>query len=116
MANAGMERSRRIEAKRHTSSAVDCASLVHRKWILDAATRPAAAELKLVMNQLAKALAILRDDDGMHWEAATPLEYAAQTLYQMDRSELAEALQHATLAHAEIAEHRPTSGGGSVPT
>jgi hypothetical protein len=50
----------------------------------------------------------------MHWDAAGPLEYAAQTLYRMDRSELGQALQHANLAYAEIAEHRPTSGGGSV--
>lgn len=114
MTNAGMERSRRMEARRHASAALDCASPVHHKWILDAATRPAAAELKLAMNQIEKALAILRDDDGMHWDAATPLEYAAQTLYRMDRSELAQALQHANLARAEITEHRPTSGGGSV--
>ncbi len=66
------------------------------------------------MNELDKALAILQDDDGMHWDAATPLEYAAQTLFRMNRSELAEALQHTNLAYAEIAEHRPT--GGRVPT
>lgn len=117
MANSGMERSRRMEAKRHASGALECATPVYRKWILNAATRPAAAELKLAMSQLEKALAILRDDDGMHWEAAAQVEYAAQTLYRIDRlSELAEALQHANLAHAEIAEHRPTSGGGSVRT
>jgi hypothetical protein len=103
-----------MEARRHANAALDCASPTHRKWILDAATRAAAAELKLAMIQLEKALAILRDDDGMHWDAAGPLEYAAQTLYRMDRSELGQALQHANLAYAEIAEHRPTSGGGSV--
>jgi len=105
-----------MEAKRHASAALDCAMAVHHKWILDAATRPAAAELKLAMNQLEQALAILRDDDGEHWEAANPLEYAAQRLYRIDRSALAEALKHANLAHAEIAEHRPPSGGGSVRT
>ena len=117
MTNAGLERSRRIEAIRHASGALDRASPVHHKWILNVATRPAAAELKLAMNQLEKALTILRDNDGMHWDAATPLEYAAQALYRMGSSELAEALQHANLANAEIAEHRPTnSGGGSVRT
>ncbi len=116
MTNAGMERSRRMEARRHSRAALDCASPVHHRWILDAATRPAAAELKLAMNQIEKALTILRDDDGMHWDAAGPLEYAHQTLFRMDRSELAEALQHVILAHAEIAEHRPTSGGGSLRT
>ena len=114
MTNARMERSRRMEATRHASAALDRAIALHRQWILDAATRPAAAELKLAMNEFDKALAILRDDNGMHWDAATPLEYAAQRLYRMDRSELAEALQHANLAYAEIAEHRPTSG--RVPT
>lgn len=109
MVNAGLERSRRMEAKRHASAALNCAIPVHHEWILNAATRPAATELKLAMNEIEKALAILRDDHGNHWEAANTLEYAAQTLYRMDRSELAEALQHANLAHAEIAEHRPTS-------
>ena len=112
MTNAGLERSRRMEAIRHASGALNCASPFHHKWILNAATRPAAAELKLAMNQLEKALAILRENDGMYWDAAIPLEFAAQTLYRMDSSELAEALQHANLAHAGIAEHRPTSGGG----
>jgi hypothetical protein len=116
MTNAGLERSRRMEAIRHASAAVDCASPVHHKWILDAATRPAATELKLAMNQLEKALATLRDAHGDHWAAAGPLENAAQTLYRMNRSELAQALQHANLAHTEITQHRPTSGGGSVRT
>jgi hypothetical protein len=34
----------------------------------DDGTRPAAAKLKLAMNELEKALAILRDDDGAHWK------------------------------------------------
>jgi hypothetical protein len=67
------------------------------------------------MNQLGRALEILREPDGLHWDAATPLEYAAQSLNQIGHSELADALQHANLAWAEIAEHRPPSGGGSVP-
>jgi hypothetical protein len=116
MMNSGMERSRRMEAKRQASAALDCASLIHRRWILNAETRPAAAELKLAITQLEIALSNLRDDDGAHWEAAAPLEYAHQTLFRMDRPELAEALQHVILAHAEIAEHRPISGGGSAPT
>jgi hypothetical protein len=64
MTNAGLERSRRIEARRHASGALDCATPVYRMWILDAATRPAAAELKLAIDQIEKALATLRDDDG----------------------------------------------------
>jgi hypothetical protein len=116
MMNAGLERSRRMDAIRHASAALDCAAAVHHRWILNAATRPAATELKLAIDEIEKALAILRDDNGMHWDAANPLYYAAQTLHRMDGSELAEALQHANLAHAEIAEHRPTSGGGSVRT
>jgi hypothetical protein len=105
-----------MEAIRHASAALGCVSPVHHKWILDAATRPAAAELKLAMTQIEKALTILRDNVGMHWDAATPLEYAAQTLYRMGSSELTEALQHANLAHAAIAEHRPTSSGGPART
>jgi hypothetical protein len=84
---------------------------VRHKWILNAATRSSAAELKLAMNEIEKALAILRDDDGAHWDAVNPLEYARQTLYRMDRTEIAETLQHANLAHAEIADYRPTRGG-----
>ena len=114
MTNAGMERGRLMEARRHTTAALDCARSVYHRWILNEATRPMAAELRLAIIQLERAFEILREPDGLHWDATTPLEYAAQTLYQMDRSELAEALQHANLAHAEIAEHRPTSGGGSV--
>jgi hypothetical protein len=115
MANAGMERDRLIKARRHTTAALDCARPVHHRWILDAATRPKAAELKLAMNQLERALEILREPDGLHWDAANPLEYAAQALYEFDGSELAEVLRQTNLAYREIAEHRPTSGGGSVP-
>jgi hypothetical protein len=113
MANAGMERSRLMEATRHASAAVEFARAVHHRWILDAATRPAAAELKLAVIQLKRALEILRDPDGMQWDAAIPLQRAAGQLNVIAHSETAEALQHANLAWGEIAESRPTSGGTS---
>lgn len=115
MTNAGLERSRRMEAIRQTSEALNLATAIHGKWILMEETRTVARELKRAISDLEKGLATLREENGPRWDAAGPLESAARYLYQLNRSELAEALQHANLAFKEIAEHRPTSGGGSVP-
>jgi hypothetical protein len=39
-----------------------------------------------------------------------------QTLYRMNRSELAKTLEHTVLANDEISKDRPTITGGSAPT
>jgi hypothetical protein len=67
------------------------------------------------MNQLEFALALLQDDDGEQWAAATPLEYAAQTLYRTHHRELSEAVKLANLAYVGIAEHRPYFLSPQVP-
>jgi hypothetical protein len=101
---------------RHPRRGRRLATAVRDEWIRQGHTQ-LVVELKLAIDYRNKALTILRDDRSTHWSAAAqPFEDAHQTLYRMDRSELAQALQHANLAHAEIAEHRPTRGGGSVRT
>ena len=77
MTNAGLEQSRRMSAIRHAAEAMRLAVAVHEKWIRVAATRAMASELRLATNDLSRALAILRDEHGMHWDAAGPLETAA---------------------------------------
>lgn len=114
MTNAGLEPSRRMSAIKHGGEAMRLAVVVQGKWILDAETRPLADKVRMAANDLGRGLAILRDDQGQHWDAAGPFEAAAKYLSQIDRSEVAEALQHANLAYLEVAEHRPTSGGGSI--
>jgi hypothetical protein len=99
-----------MSAIKHGSEAMRIGVAVQAKWILVAETRPMADQLRLANNDLGRALAILRDENGMHWDAAGSLELAARCLQRLDSPELAEALQHANLAFLEVAEHRPTSG------
>jgi len=74
-------------------------------------------ELEPVIADLTKALTILREDHGARWRAAgQPLEYPHQTLYRMNRADLAKALQHKVLASDEVSKHRSTISGGSTPT
>jgi hypothetical protein len=110
------EQSRRVIALRHTEEALHLAAIVRDEWIRQGHTR-LVVELEPVIADLTKALTILRDDHGAHWRAAAqPLEYAHQTLYRMNRSELAKALQRTVLANDEVSKHRPTISGGSAST
>ena len=110
------EHSQRVVALRHTERALHLATTVRDEWIHQGHTR-LVVELEPAIADLTKTLTILRDDYGARWRAARQsLEYAHQTLYRMNRSELAEALQNTVLANAEVSKHRPTTSGGSAAT
>jgi len=110
------EQSQRMVALEHTEEALHLATAVRDEWIRQGRTR-LVVELEPVMADLTKALTILRNDHSARWrDAGQPLEYVHQTLYLMNRSELAKTLEHTVLANDEISKDRPTITGGSAPT
>jgi len=110
------EQSQRIVALKHTEDALHLAKAVRDEWIRQGHTR-LIVELEPAIADLTKTLTILRDDQGARWRAAgQPLEYAHQTLYRMNRSELAKPLKLAVQANDEVSKHRPTTSGGSART
>jgi|ERR1022692_3952815 hypothetical protein len=110
------EQSQRMVALKHTEEALHLATAVRGEWIRQGHTQ-LVVEFEPAIADLTKALTILRDDYGARWRAAgQTLEYAHQTLYRMNRSDLAKALQHTVLANDEVSKHRPTISGGSAPT
>lgn len=101
---------------KQTEEALHLATAVRDEWIRQGHTR-LVVELDTAMADLIKALTILRDDHGARWRAAGQLlEYVHQTLYRMNRPELAKTLQHTVLANDEVSKHRSTISGGSAPT
>jgi hypothetical protein len=111
-----VEQSQRMVALKHTEEALYLATAVRDEWIRQGHTR-LVVELEPAMADLTKTLTILRDDHGARWRVARQLlEYVHQTLYRMNRSELAKTLQHTVLANDEVSKHRSTISGGSAPT
>jgi hypothetical protein len=115
MSNAGLEPERRSASIRYIRQALSAAAPVHDKLVPMSATASRAAEIKVAMSYLTKALEILQDERGAHWQAASPLEEAQRTLYGVGGTELDGALHLTKQALAEVAQHR-TDTSGRVPT
>jgi hypothetical protein len=110
------EQNQRVVVLRHTEGALHLTTTVRDEWIRQGHTL-LVVELEPAIADLTKTLTILRDDYGAGWRSARqPLEIEHQTLYRMNRSELAEALQNTILAHAEVSKHRSTTSGESAAT
>ena len=79
------------------------------------ATGSKAAELKVAIDYLNRALKILEDEQGKHWESAGPLDEAQGALFRIGGAEVAGVLKLTKQANDEIPQQRPP-GGGRVPT
>lgn len=107
MTDAGMEVERRLKALRHARQAKEKLAALQRKWVLFAPDRLAAPDLGPVIEELERVAGTLADGGGNHWSVGPALRSCAQTLLDMGRPDLGEALSEAQLAYEEIMAQRP---------